>query len=130
MFSFDKPREYHDELRSNVDELLVAETIAEAGSPSWVANNVTNQKTHSEESPLFTHHLLAASRVRDRHINYNFGEKNNKYLVFNTTETSHLNLRANTRNRRRAALAAALRAAAILCGESIAFLRMHLRTCA
>ena len=60
--SFDKPDEYHHELRQDMDQMQSMANLEDIGSPAWV-NDVTAEPSHSGESTLFTQKLLAASRV-------------------------------------------------------------------
>ena len=45
-----------------MDQMHKMANLEEVGSPAWV-NDVTEEPSHSGESPLFTQKLLAASRV-------------------------------------------------------------------
>jgi len=48
-----------------MDQMHKMANLEEVGSPAWV-NDVTEEPSHSGESPLFTQKLLAASRVEQK----------------------------------------------------------------
>ncbi|XP_064615165.1 uncharacterized protein LOC135479276 [Liolophura sinensis] len=61
-FSFDKPRDYHEKLREDIDKLFEEEDLKVHGSPAWVCE-ASREVTHGGESPLIVNKFLAASRV-------------------------------------------------------------------
>ena len=63
VYSFDKGRDYHRQLRDDLDRLEEEDVIGGVkGSPTWslVAHR---WPTHSGESPLLSHGFLSPSKV-------------------------------------------------------------------
>lgn len=65
-FSHDKSREYHDQLRNDIDNFLDDEYLTEKGTPKYVAD-YTKETVHSGESPLFTNKLLAQNKLEQQY---------------------------------------------------------------
>ncbi|XP_062588818.1 uncharacterized protein LOC134250472 isoform X2 [Saccostrea cucullata] len=61
-YSFNKPSEYHVQLREDINNLFKEEFFDGRGSPSW-AFGISKEMTHSGESPFHVHGLLSTSKV-------------------------------------------------------------------
>ncbi|XP_013381543.1 uncharacterized protein LOC106152481 isoform X2 [Lingula anatina] len=64
-YSFNHSAEYHRELQDDINHIMEDEFTAEHGTPKYVMD-ISNQVSHSGESPLFLSKLLPANKLEQR----------------------------------------------------------------